>query len=280
MKTIIKNYDSVGEYVADLTDGRPSAPGCGNGSQENGRERFFQTKTFGEALSLVSAGWADGVKKVASHRDGMSCWLDAAKAVKAGAFGWDVTGDFIDVGRVLSGEPECCGVTVNDGETVQSRAVSIRLNACVSAAVSTDTIIARGVAVLVAVDLLESLGTRCEVIVSQSTKTGSLHLDANVVVKRASDPVDPDRLAFAVAHPSFFRRLGFRFMELYGHNPGLCMVSPMSDVGTRQGVVEIDELLSGVALSPESLKRHVIAIATKCGLSFTDEQIAEIAAAS
>ena len=79
-----------------------------------------------------------------------------------------------------------------------------------------------------------------------------------------------------VAHPSFFRRFGFRWMELYGHSPSNCHPAAVDDYGTREGTVEIDEILSAVNLSAESLKSNVIKIAEKCGLSFDDEQIAEL----
>lgn len=275
-KIIAKNYDTVSEYLADISR---QDSGVANNSQATGRKGFFWTETYGDAVALAQTGWAEGVARVAKHRDGLSAWLDAAKAAKAKSFGWDVTGDFIDVGRVLSGEPECCGAEFETGENNASRVASIRLNACVSGCVSADTIAARGVAVLVAVDLLESCGIRCEVIVSQGTETAGLQIDGNVIVKHPSEIADPDRLAFAVAHPSFFRRFGFRFMELYGHSPSGCHPCRLSDYGQRQGTVEIDEILSAVELSEKSIKANVIEIAKKCGLEFSDEQIEELAAA-
>lgn len=276
MKKIAKNYDSVGEFLDDIGQ---SKPGVSQESREKGNKSFFWTNTYEEAEALYRQGWADGVKKVEKRREGLSAFLDAAKAAKAKEFAWDVTGDFIDVGRVLTGEPECCGSNYDSGEQQQARVASIRLNTCVSGSVDAGVIAARGVAVLVAVDLLESCGIRCEVIVSQGTRSSDLQLDSNIIVKRPNEIVDPDRLAFVVAHPAFFRRFGFRFMELYGHSPSWCYPSPLQDYGKRQGVVEIDEILSGTGVSDSELKENVIEIAKKCGLTFTDEQIEELAKA-
>jgi hypothetical protein len=108
----------------------------------------------------------------------------------------------------------------------------------------------------------------------------NLHLDANVCVKRAGEPVDLDRLAYAVAHPAFFRRLGFRFMELNGHSPSGCSVSTMSDKDKRPGVIEIDSVVTYVALNQTSLQENVLEILKSCGVDFTNEQLAEIAASS
>lgn len=272
-KTVTKDYETVGEYLADLARSDKGVARC---SQDTGRRDFFWTETYAEAEGLVAKGWADGVARVNKHRDGLAAFLAAAKTAKSKTFGWDVTGDFIDVGRVLSGEPECCGQEFDHGDTVSKKVVSIRLNQCVSGAVSADAIAARGVAVLVAVDLLESCGIRCEVICSTATEGHGLHLTANVTVKRPNEVVDPDRLAFIVAHPSSFRRFGFRWMELYGHSPAGCHPAAVSDYGRREGTVEIDQILSAVDLSPTSLKENVIKIAEKCGLEFDDEQIAEL----
>ncbi len=273
MKTITKDYETVSDYLADLAR---SDKGVSQNSQSTGRRDFFWTETYAEAGELFAKGWADGVARVNKHREGLSAFIAAAKTAKSRTFGWDVTGDFIDVGRVLSGEPECCGQEFESGETVSTKVVSIRLNQCVSGAVSADAIAARGVAVLVAVDLLESCGIRCEVVCSTATSGHGLHLTANVVAKRPGEIVDPDRLAFTVAHPSFFRRFGFRWMELYGHCPSNCHPAAVADYGKRQGTIEIDEILTAVDLSPKSLKENVIKIAEKCGLTFDDEQIAEL----
>lgn len=274
-KTIIKNYETIGDYLADLS--RPDS-GVSRNSQRTGRKEFFWTESFDEALALVRSGWAEGTARVAQYRDSLSAWLSAAKSAKSREFAWDVTGEFVDVGKYLTGEPECFGSEAETGERTAGRVVSIRLNACVSCAVSADTIAARGIAVLCAVDLLESCGTRVEVVVSTGSDGAGTRVDGNVTVKRPGEQVDADRLAFAVAHPSFFRRLGFRFLELYGHNPSLCRPASLTDYGTREGVIEIDEILSSVRLDAESLKAKVLEVVQKCGLTFDESQIADLAA--
>lgn len=289
MKTIVKDFDTIGEYVnyvlntpqtRKLTEGSDS-PECGG--------FYGRTNSLAEAAALVERGWPEGAAKVSEWSNRLDCFAAATAAAKSKAFNWDVTGDFVDVGKYMTGEPECFGSEDNDGEQSSSRVVSIRINACVSGALQADAIVARGVAVLVAVDVLESLGRRCEILVSQSTHTGghtmsgsvpNLHLDANVCVKRAGEPVDLDRLAFAVAHPAFFRRLGFKFMELNGHSPSGCNVWSMSDKGKRPGVIEVDELVTCVSLNQASLQEHVLEILKSCGVEFTNEQLAEIAASA
>lgn len=291
MKTTVHNFESIGDYVRYVTETKQKHSLVeGSDSRQNGDKFYGDTKSLAEAVSLVEKGWPEGAAKVADWSSRLSSFLSAATSAKSRSYHWDVTGDYVDIGKFLTGEPECCGSDAEYGEQLSGRVVTIRLNACVSGGLQADAIVARGVAVLVAVDILESLGKRCEVIVSQATSTygrggdaGSvrdLHLDANVTVKRAGEPVDLDRLAYSVAHPAFFRRLGFRFMELGGHSPSGCTVSQMSDYGKRQGVVEVDSLLTYCSLNEQSLREHILQILTAVGVDFTPEQLAEIASST
>lgn len=272
------NYDSAGDYVAAMCDETRQPIGAGRcaASHDAGRRDFFWTGSWNEAVELSRCGWPEGTARVAKHRDSMEGFIAAAKQAKARIPGWDFTGDWLDVGRYMSGEQECWGIEIASGESMQSKVVSIRLNNCVSACISADTIAARGVAVLVATDLLEACGHRVEIIVGTATKAGNTLVESNVMVKRAGEQVDPDGIAFNVAHPSFFRRFGFRFMEFHGHSPSGCLPCPMSDCGNRDGVIEIDEILSGVRLDEAAMRQTVLSIAAKCGLTFDSDALAEL----
>jgi hypothetical protein len=276
------NYESVGEYVAAMSDmSRRPRHGIHESSGDTGRPDFYWSKTFPDACRIQREGWQEGADKVARHREGFTAFIAAAVNAKSVQPSWDVCGQWYDPAKFFAGEPEYWYDERHTGEQASSRVVSIRLNNCVSAAVDPNIIVARGLAVLVAVDLLEACGIRCEVVIGTATKgyDGTL-AESNVIVKRAGDNAEPNALAFNIAHPSFFRRFGFRFMELHGHSPSACIPCPMSDCGTRQGVVELDELLSGVRLDAAAVMRNVLAIAAKCGLDFTPEQMEGLIAAS
>ena len=289
-KTIVSNYDSVGEFIAYITDkSRKPRNGLKTNSRDKDRDEFFWTKTFEDAVELQRVGWPEGTARVAEYREALSAWIAAAVSAKSKRFHWEVVGDFIDVGRYMTGEPEVFGNETPDGETINGRVVSIRLNSSVSGAVSAETICARGVTVLVAVDLLEALGIQCEVIAACAGRSCGGYAgndksveqaDYNVVVKRAGEAVDPDRLSFAVAHPSFFRRFGFAWEELQGLSPSATQPAKLSDYGKREGVIEIDHILTGTSLDSDQIKSQVLKIAAQCGVEFTDEQAEAIAEAT
>ena len=283
-KTVIRKFDCLTDYLAEVCDEtRPIKSGLWATSHDTGRKDFFWTETFEEAVGLARAGWAEGTAKVVEHREQATAFLAAAKTAKSREFGWDVEGHFIDVGRYLEGEPECCGNEFDGGEKVASRVVSLRINQAVSGSVEGDSICARGVTVLCAVDLLESCGIRCEIILSignvSSNSAGSvkdLEAESHVLIKRASDPVDLDRLAFWIAHPASFRRFGFRFLEQQGLSPCGARPAPLLDCGVDPSVVEVDEVCTAEGLSGVELRANVLAIAKGCGLEFSDEELAEI----
>lgn len=289
MSDVIKKFESVTDYLAEVCDEtRPIKSGLDATSHDTGRKSFFWTERFEDAVELARAGWPEGTAKVVEHRENNAAFLAAAKVAKTRQFGWDVEGQWIDVGRLLSGEPECCGAEFEDGDAVASRVVSLRINQAVSAAVDTDTICARGVTVLCAIDLLESCGIRCEVILSKAclasgTKSGSIknrRVESHVVLKRASDPVDLDRLAFWIAHPSSFRRFGFRIDEQNGLSPRGCHPVPLLDRGSDPTVIEVDEICRPTSLSRRELQDNVLAIARACGLDFDEAEVAAVASGS
>lgn len=274
-RIVTRDFESVSDFVQHVAKSSPAAGVTAESHTPCSPFGFFGTSSFQDAIELASAGWPDGAARVAALRDNCEAFVAAAKAAKTKGYGWDVTGDFIDVGRFLGGEPECCG-SEQDGLGLGSRVASIRLNACVSASVSTPAIIARGLTVLVAADLLESCGIRCEILVSQATHEDRRLVEANVTVKHPDVPVDIDKLAFSIAHPSFFRRLGIAFAEANGHQGSRCTVASMSDYGKREGTVEIDSVCAGTGLSDDELRANVLAIAKSCGLEFSEEELAEI----
>jgi hypothetical protein len=274
MKTRTYNFDSVGEFAAkSLAAARgPSSVGS-EFAAENQRD-FYGTKSIKEAEGLLAKGWPDGAARIARLRDKLNVVVREAAASRVRDTVWGVEGEWCDVGRIAIGEPECCARVDSEGDGETGRVVTLRYNAAVSGSVSTTAIEARGVAVLAAVDLIEASGVRCEVIYSQGSRGMGPNLECNVVVKAADTPVDLDRLAFVLVHPSFFRRIGFAFLEGHGHKPSGTYPAPLSDVGKRPGTVEINEVCTASGLDDGELAENVLKIAAACGIVI-DEGVAE-----
>jgi hypothetical protein len=271
------HFDSVGEFV-ERSLHAVQTRGVGEDYKAPEPSDWYGTKSFEEAQRLLTKGWPEGAEKVASLRDRLSCVVSAAKQARAAAVAYGVEGLWVDEGRIVTGEPECCGYETL-GEDAGAHVVALRYNAAVSGSVKPEAITARGVAVLTAIDLIESCGTRCEVIYAQGTQArGGGNLECNVVAKSADQPVDLDRLAFVLTHPSFFRRFGFAFCEGHGHPTQGTRPCGLSDHGNRPGVVEISEVCTASGLAGEELAANVLAIAKACGVDLGDDVTAEILA--
>ncbi len=115
------------------------------------------------------------------------------------------TGDYIDMGRFMTDEPECFGSMVYG--RVNKR---VRLVYSVSATsyVDNKVIQRKSLGVGQLIDWLESNGIRTELIALESSQVG--HME--VVVKRFQDRFVYNDLLVA-SHPDFLRRIFFRFAE-------------------------------------------------------------------
>jgi hypothetical protein len=118
----------------------------------------------------------------------------------------DVTGDFLDVGRYLEGEPECFGSLTNGNP--RNKRVAIALNLTWWADVDKETINYRASRIIRLVDWLESQSIRTSIVGLSSG--GCEHLE--IMIKKFDEPLNINDLA-VTAHSDFLRRVIFRFDE-------------------------------------------------------------------
>lgn len=119
---------------------------------------------------------------------------------------YDVTGDFIDMGRFMEGVPESVG-TMHQGNA-RNRRVTIVINLTHYHGVREDVITHRSERILRLVDALEAGGIRCGIVGIESSECNH----TEVVIKRHEEPLSVTDLAVAT-HTDFFRRVIFRFTE-------------------------------------------------------------------
>lgn len=269
-------YDSIGEFLKSNARWETSKH-TGSSSHRTGEEYFHGTKTYDEALRLIKCGWRDGAKRVGQMRAELDSAVAATVAAKAVEMRYDVEGDLCDIGRLAIGEPECCMMYDEQGPDESKKVVKIIANVCVSGSVSHRVIFARGAAVLAAVDILESLGVRVELIAGfglSSSYNGGNPCELHVMVKRASEPVETDRLAYVLCHASFLRRHGFAAMELAGFDPNC---SYPAKVTSDDDAIILPELRTGRDPSRSDTIRQVLDICQKAGIRFDDSEIEALA---
>lgn len=128
---------------------------------------------------------------------------------------WDVTGGAVDVGAYVTGVPE--NMVRYDPAPVSNvgRVITLCASVCYSGALSVDTVLRRGVALTALALALEETGHAVELWADLSTSGrarsgGRMYaIRTRVLVKGAHDFVDHSRIAYAYAHPTMLRHLGF-----------------------------------------------------------------------
>ena len=266
----VVTFESFGEFVA-AADTQHTDKISHTGTEES----FHGTATFGEAVELATKGWPEGADRIAKLRATLESVVQKTVTAKSSRLEWAESGDFLDVGRVLSGEPEAFGSYVeSDATHGTARVIKIVGNVSARGGVKSESIFSAGAAVAAAVDVLELLGHRVELWLG----SGSLHrstdekLTVLVKVKEASQPLDLDRVAFVLAHNASLRRLFFSVEEDLGFSPGITGTCPLRVDGDA---VVTPEVCNEDSYSDKRVER-VLRVCESCGISLTAEERASI----
>jgi hypothetical protein len=161
---------------------------------------FNAFTSFEEALDI----FVNNPSKVRGYDESDVVILDGDNAGNSAVY--DVTGDFLDVGRYLEGEPECFGI-MTDGNP-RSWRVNLFVNIGWWCAIDHNTIVARSRQIQRLIDWLESQHIRTSVLAVSSNDCG--HIE--IMVKDHDQVLDMNDVAI-VSHPEFLRRMCFRFKE-------------------------------------------------------------------
>ena len=212
MKAYFETFASVGDFISHLEAVKTPAF---DSKKAKGRSDFYEMESWDDTLTALRSGWQKGIDAVNKKSARIEEVLGAS--VMRDSYTPAVTGQFFDIGLVLSGEPECWLETAQ--EDTGSKVVTVSINACISGSVNRQTMIDRGAAVCALVKLLETQGKSCRVVYGMGFNTNYDQkgdtVRIEVTLKREGDPLDLDTLAFWLVCPDAFRRLCFRYIE--GH---------------------------------------------------------------
>lgn len=166
-----------------------------------------------ESIALARNGWPPGRDCV--HALASAYFEKLAATIERIDYVHAVTGDLFDVGAYLSGDPECC--LVEERETIEGpgrKNLRIVYNGTASGAVESNVLLAKGAAVAALAQLLEFAGHGVEVVLAYGIgPCDGDTIETYVTLKTSDQPMDLSCVAFALAHPATFRRLGFRLWE-------------------------------------------------------------------
>lgn len=202
-------FDSVSEFL-DLAEKMP----CFRGKSRyyNLRQQTWDLGAdFPDAVRLARDGWPEGRKAVSEITERLNN-LIGESLLKPDVF-FDVAGDFVEMGRFVTGEPECMGQFTETEMPHQGRIVRVVYNYATSCDITAESMVKRGAATVALIDALEGCGRQCEVWAVLSVSGCRSTYECVVPVKRAGEMVEIDRMAFILAHPAMLRRLTLSIEE-------------------------------------------------------------------
>ena len=201
------NADSWDEFLHDLKTKQVLPAWQGRCSSVDGGFSFTRSTSWEKCIELAEHG--DKVTTEQVESASVKITFEAGPT-------WEYApvGAFPCIPGYAAGVPENMFVPQDDGASNAKPIVRIAVNIVCSSWVDAQDIINRGAAVIALIDKIQGAGQRVELIaICHINAFNSDRIIASVTVKRPEEPVDMDRIGFALAHPSMLRRAMFRVVE-------------------------------------------------------------------
>lgn len=209
----LREFDSWWEFAQAANDTSLVAWNQSNRiSQRPGDEKWTGTASFTDAIDMaLRRGWPKGRELL---RDSLIAIRPRPKVYESLEF--EVAGAFPCVPVYCAGDP--AWMIFDPGASIRSAKPIVRIdyNHWVHASVDINSMMLRGAAIVSLADGLEKQGLSVELRIIGNSKAvwdGNQTFRYSIVYKRAGEPLDLDRAAFAIAHPSSMRRLAFAILE-------------------------------------------------------------------
>lgn len=214
LNIIKEHFKSIHEMIS-VIESRPNNKVMNNShsSETNGKD-FTGTASYNEAKELFRNGYTKILSKI---KTGVAANMKRTDTKPRRSIENNVVGHAPNVPNAIMGLPNSMILT----RTIPQKTKTISLITDISenAGTRTDEFIKSGIAVLSVVNSLELAGYRVNLKVAfYNAKEGNDRALGTVNVKDYREHLDLQKLCFPLAHPSMFRRLGFKWIETV---PGL-----------------------------------------------------------
>lgn len=201
-----------GESLADVQDHLAKVSGRWNGNSSvssDANDGWDLSAGYNGAMALAKDGWQEGAEMLDAR---LHAIMPAAG--RQARWGYAQAGGSVSIGRYLTGHPKNMR-SRRKKEMGAAPVLHIVVNGVASWNVNANHLANYGTALVGLIDRLETTGKR--VMLDVVFVTRSYNCDARLSVgwnvKSASEHVDLASIAFSLAHPAAFRRLGFGLME-------------------------------------------------------------------
>lgn len=264
-------FATWGDFL-EFVDGEP-LPGSDCSSQRSSYD-FTGTESFAEARKLAQHGWTEGTERVRSIVRRLEARL--LHRIVREDVNYDVEGMGFDVARYIEGEPEhWVRLEESTMQEDSHRHVKVIVHGGALGDVSTETMLAKGAVAAALVELLEFAGHNVELhhVAAVEKKRGAgLYFASWIRLKAYDQPLDMDRVAFALAHPSMHRRLTFKVRERCDAALTQWSYGATEDCDPKDGSLYVPSARSGdIWTNPAKAEAFVVAALASQGVIVSDE---------
>lgn len=197
--TLYAQFEGLDKCLDYVLEKMPEAK-RGGSSVDTGRGSFNAFDTYEEAITT----FRKTPEKVVHFDESELRIKDDSES--GNQIEYDVTGDYIDMGRFMEGVPESMG-TMHNGNA-RNRRINLIVNLNQAHYIDHEDVTHRSERILRLVDALEAGGVRTQLTGILSNEC--LHVEVNL--KHHDETLTIADLA-VTTHPEFLRRIGFRFCE-------------------------------------------------------------------
>lgn len=221
---------------------------------------------FDQAYEMaVHTGYTDHLPDAEKLQEAIQTDMDMGH-LNTFEYVFDMAGSEVDMGRFLTGIPECM-IEAQPMKVMRTgRVIKLLIPICCSASVGEATFRRRGAAVMALVNVfaqmqhpvdvyaVEAIGAPLKANETYGSSYGrKSHLSYAVRVQRADEPLNQGRMMYALAHPSMLRQLTFAALwqedELTRGEFGVGSSYGFPGYGTSENDVDIN-LENAIILPP------------------------------
>lgn len=211
-KLLLEEFNNLDEFMAAID--RPTNTVFSGRSLESKQNdySFTRTRSYDEALELLRNGWTEKLDEVRKEMASFERLLEQDVSYEKKRPSTSPIGFAPHVPNAIMGLPN--SMIRTETTPMKTKIVRIVYKMSMNAGVSAKEIMDSGLLVLKLAHALEKKGLRVRIDVSPKFSDASdERVCALVCIKDWRQPLDLKKVAFPIAHPSMFRRFGFKWME-------------------------------------------------------------------
>lgn len=208
-RILINSFSNLSEYYNYLKN-TPRRKGADDSSESNDRH-FTGTDSLDEAYNLMLYGDEELFSEIASKKNKIDITKILGNKINRNTNFNDIVGFQADVPAFLKGVPT--NMINQHPKKISQKVLNIFIDGACSCGMSKEKIQECGVIYASVIDMLEKIGYRCNVYMTEFSTYNNYKYGSLVRIKTDREPFNLKKLAFPIAHTSFFRRLGFKWIE-------------------------------------------------------------------